>query len=93
MADPYFADDGTPDDKALAGLDRPSKLLAEWEARQDRLAAAKAGDDLAELRAAKLAVYNFRSYWRGVGETAGTRRAAAGQPAPAPAAASSKVSD
>lgn len=75
----YFADDGTPNDAALAGLDRESKFHAAWEDLQDRLAAAKAGSDAEELRAAKLAVYNFRSYWRTVRDTAGTN-----PPGPAP---------
>jgi hypothetical protein len=38
----------------------------ELDALRARLAAAKAGDDPAELEAAKTAVYEFRSYWRTV---------------------------
>lgn len=38
----------------------------EQAALQARLAAAKAGDDPAELEAAKAAVNEFRSYWRTV---------------------------
>ncbi len=81
MTDRLFQQDGTPKEDAWARM-RPGDLLNEADDRRAAVTAAKAGydgspDALARVRAAKLAYDRLRSYWRLIGEAAGTRRTGA----------------